>query len=290
MAVARKRGIRIRGWSVRGALFRVVAVLMVLVFLVLFKRLESMLAPWMVFPDSVDHGWDRTPELHRLGDAYAGALFVILMAGSLVSLLHRPREKPALMQFYVITGAFVILSSVPLGASRDSGENLLTALLGTAMELLVLLAPVAAAYPAFRALFSFSRGGHASRRLLMLAVPTVALLLLWIFGVVRWHYAGGYIEGPLKEDWMSVVYAGVALLTAIALLLAKRPGWRTLAVLVGVMLVYMGLTSIQLPQYVGSWGIIGRAAALGGLAFVAAAFLETRVERKAGGSRRGVLG
>lgn len=291
MAVARKRGIEFKGGSVRGALFRVVAALIVLVFVVLFRGLESMLAPWIVFPDPVDHGWDRTPELHRLGDAYAGGLFVILMAGSLISLFHRPREKPALMQFYVITGTFIVLSSVPLGANRDSGENPLAALLGTAMELLVLVASVAVAYPAFRALFRFSREGPAGRALLALAVPAAALLGLWAFGMARWHYAGGYIEGPLEEDWMSAVYAGFALVAAIALVVAKRPGWRTLAILAGVMLAYMGAASIALPQYVGSWGVFGGAAAiLGGLAFVAAALLEARAGRADARSRHRALG
>jgi hypothetical protein len=291
MTVAQRTKVGAKGWSWRGTLFRVVAVLMAFVFLVLFKGLESMLAPWIVFSDPVDHGWDRTPELHRLGDAYAGALFAILLAGSLISLLWRPREKPALVQFYVVNGAFMALSSVFFGGYRDSGETLSGIVLGTSVELLVFVTPIVATYPAFRSLFDLSRSGPASRTLLVLAVPTVVLLCFWVVGVARWHYAGGYIEGPLEEDWMSAVYAGFALVTAIALVLAKRPGWRTLGILVGAMLAYMGVASIQLPQYVGSWGVIGGVAAiLGGLAFAAATLLEARNERYARESRRGALG
>ncbi|WP_344293304.1 hypothetical protein, partial [Agromyces neolithicus] len=48
--------------------FRILAVAVALLFVVGFGVWLSILTPWIARGDETDHGWTRTPELHRLAD------------------------------------------------------------------------------------------------------------------------------------------------------------------------------------------------------------------------------
>jgi hypothetical protein len=95
--------VRSRDW--REILFRVLAVVCTLLLLV-SGGIASLLAPWGS-PGSGFPGF--TPELHRWHSALLGVFEGILLPGLLVALLRRPRERPLLMQLYVLVGIALVL-------------------------------------------------------------------------------------------------------------------------------------------------------------------------------------
>lgn len=96
----------------RHVAYRIVCALIALIVIGGFQAWRGLVAPWLVLPDTTDHGWVRTPELHRLGDVAAGAYFFAL-ATALLILVMRPRGRTVLSVWTIANlAAMALLSSV----------------------------------------------------------------------------------------------------------------------------------------------------------------------------------
>ena len=96
--------------TARAIPFRVVAVILAATYLVLFGSVQLLLTPWVVLPDVVDHGWTRTPELHRWADSAAAATMAALGAGALLA-VWRPLTRSGLVAWVGVLLAVVGLGS-----------------------------------------------------------------------------------------------------------------------------------------------------------------------------------
>ena len=97
MATAAVSQTQRRDW--RLIIWRVVAVLGALFFLVLMLGLIALLEPWvLVAPD----GPGYTAEIHRFHEAHWAVINPVLFGGCLLALLRRPREQPLLVQFFIV--------------------------------------------------------------------------------------------------------------------------------------------------------------------------------------------
>ena len=94
----------------RAIAFRIAAGLVAVVFIVLFGTWQAILAPWVVLRDTVDHGWQRSNELHVAADAASGVLMLAVGAAALL-LVIRPLRCSALVSWTVGTLAIMSLGS-----------------------------------------------------------------------------------------------------------------------------------------------------------------------------------
>jgi len=243
----------IKRWDWHRILFTLIAGL---VTFFLLTNLFRLAAPWVSMA-SYPHDDPRqlNPELHRWHEALWGAVTGILEGGVLLTLLWRPRQNPLLIQFMglVVIGAAVLV--LPFEPSL--------------LFVIVMVALVVIAYPVPRALLDFSRQGPISRSLLALSLVTALLLVPYIVRLMIWQVQGVGGEQAVANEWISDVEHAVFLLIATILTSTKRPGWRTLGTLTGVVLLYLGAAAVTLPGYAGSWGIAGGILALiGGLSYL----------------------
>jgi hypothetical protein len=249
----------------RAIVFRIVAVLVALFFLLLNGGFVAI-SPWFI-PNGPPEEVARM-ELHRWHSAQWGALMGILFTGSSLALLRRPRMKPLLAQFLVLsTILYVVIFALGI-ADAHLGDFIL---LGGMMCIF------AASYPAPCALLNFSRQGSFSRPLLALSLLTVALLAPVTWQSLQWQLAGVGGEHAAMKHWLDAVLLAVVLILGAVLAASKWPGWQTLGVIVGIVFTYLGLAALTLPHYDGSWGIVGGAlSTLGGMLFVIATRWEAR--------------
>jgi hypothetical protein len=100
----------------------------------------------------------------------------------------------------------------------------------------------------------------------------VALLLLPYIGrLLLWQIQGVGGEHATANQWISDVEHTSFLILAAFLASTRRPGWRVLGVLTGVVLLYLGVAALALPNHAGSWGVTGGILALiGGLLYIVA--------------------
>jgi hypothetical protein len=258
MATAAVSQAQRRDW--RLIIWRVVAGLGALFFLVLMPGLLALLEPWvLVAPD----GPGYTAEIHRFHEAHWAVINAVLFGGCLLALLRRPREQPLLVQFFIVA---VLIDAI--------GFALTESLDPTAF---VILAIVIAAYPAPRALLSVSREGSVSIALLGLSILAAAFLLPEVWRLVPMQLAGLGGEHATQHHWMLTAMLEVMLIAGGLLAATRRPGWQALGIIVGLAFVYLGVASISLPYYAGSWNLWGGAlATLGGWAFIGATLWQTR--------------
>jgi hypothetical protein len=225
----------------------------------------DLVAPWAIVREAIP---GFTPELHRWHGADLAAFAGLLVGGSLLALLPRPRRWPLLAQFVLLALAiFALASLLPV-----NGAALVLAL--------VIGALVAAAYPAPRALLSISQAGSVDRPLLVLALAALPLLALnaWANAHLQFSDLG---EHALHRHWMGS--AALAMTLALAGLLAAtgRPGWRALGFITGLTYLYLGMAALAIPRHDGSWGVTGGALALlGGAGFLAATVHAGRRARR----------
>ncbi|MFL5800606.1 MAG: hypothetical protein ACJ8CR_02570, partial [Roseiflexaceae bacterium] len=97
MATATVSTAKRRDW--RLIIWRVVAGLGALLFLIGLPGLLALLEPWLLVTT------DRpgyTAEIHRFHEAHWGVIHGLLYAGCLIALLRKPREQPLMVQFFVV--------------------------------------------------------------------------------------------------------------------------------------------------------------------------------------------
>lgn len=251
----------------RTVAFRVVAVLLIAVVLVLFNGASGLLAPWLVGPDAVDHGYLRRPELHRMADAQAAALMGLLCAGALAGAIRRPARRPAVVLLWATVFGGITVSGPLLGDNADARDDLTTVLIGGAIMLAVLVVAPVALYPAPLRL----RAGRPHPAVGAVVALSAAGLLMWTVSVVAWHTAGGVVENVVEDDWMGALFLGCGLLVALALIALQLPGWGWLAGATVATGLYTGVASIVLPDAPTGWGAVGGTAGIGLSAALAAA-------------------
>jgi len=248
-------------WDWRRILFTLIAGVVAFFLLTNLFRLAAPWASMSWYPH--DDPRQLNPEFHRWHEAMWGAVTGILNAGVLLSLLWRPRENPLLIQFIALVVIGAVLTVLPFEPSL--------------LFVIVMLALVVVAYPLPRALLDFSREEPFIRPLLALSVAAALLLMPYIIRLVFWQIQGVGGEHAVANQWISDIEHTTFLLLAMFLASTKRPGWRILGALTGMTLSYLGLAALALPNYAGSWGVMGGIAALlGGLLYIVATIRESR--------------
>lgn len=223
----------------RAIVFRVVAGLIVLVFIVLFGAWQSVLAPWIVLADSADHGWARTSELHRVADASSG-LLMLAIGISAVLLAVRPFRRSALVLWLAITLAMIGAGSA-VSTLVQGHAGVVGALLSAVTMALMFVVPVVVLHPERQTIL---RGGLTDLADGPSRSTAVALTVLGLAGValavsaIGWRLAGGVFENPAEDDVVSLTMLGLAITVGYLLCRARLEGWRALAVILGVMAGY----------------------------------------------------
>ena len=248
-----------RRWDWRVIVFTILGGLAALLF---FMNLYRLSAPWAAlawYPN--DDPRLLHPDLHRWHDAMWGAVSGILNGGVLLALLWRPRAKPLLIQFMALVVVAAAATMLPFEPSL--------------VVVIVILAIVVAAYPSPRALLDFSQQEPLSRPLLALSVVAAVVLVPYMVVLLLWQIQGVGGEHAVANQWISDVEHTAFLLIASFLASTKRPGWRTLSFLTGVVLLYLGVAALALPNHAGSWGVIGGIVALiSGLLYIVVTIRE----------------
>jgi hypothetical protein len=243
----------------RTIVFTILAGIVALLLLINLYRLTAPWAPLAWYPN--DDPRELNPELHRWHDAMWGAVAGILEGGVLLSLLWRPRQKPLLIQqqaLGIIVATPIILPFEP-----------------QLVVIILVMALVVAAYPAPRALLDVSREEPLSRPLLALSLVAALLLAPYMGRLLLWQLQGVGGEQAAANQWISDVEHTALLLLAGFLASTKRPGWRTLGILTGLVFLYLGVAALALPNHAGSWGVTGGILALiGGLLYIVATIRE----------------
>ncbi|TRW44516.1 hypothetical protein [Georgenia yuyongxinii] len=230
----------------RYVLFRIFAVLVALVFLVLFGVWQSILTPWVLFPDVTDHGWARTPELHRYADAAAAVGMGAAGVGALVAAL-RPARRAGLVAWVGGTLTIIGLGSIA-SVLLQQHTGLLGALVQGLVTVAVTAVPFVLLHPERRAVL---RGGAAGADVPVGAVR-IGLLVLGGAGVVLavgmliWRLTGGIFESPREDDVLSFVVLGLSVALGSRLCLTGREGWRPLVVILAVVGAYAVVGALSL--------------------------------------------
>ncbi len=252
---------KVQGTRWRTILFVVLAVVALWMYL---HALPMLLTPWTTSADYISSAPSvHNPYIHRWHSALAAAGTALLIGGTILVLLWRPRTKPLLMQYLAVAAVVGLLLNLPF--------------VGPFMFLVV--APIfvlVAAYPAPRSLLDFSREGSFSRPLLALSLVAAVLL-----APVLWHWMALQVQGigesATTNEWVADVEHTVLLLLAGTAASTRRPGWQVLGRLTGVTFLYLGVAALTVPDQPGSWGIVGGILALGGgVGYIAATFIEVR--------------
>ena len=251
----------IKRWDWRRIVFTIIAGIVTYFLLTNLFRLAAPWASMAWYPHDDPRQLD--PELHRWHEAMWGAVTGILNGGVLLTLLWRPRQNPLLIQFMALVIVGAALTVLPFEPSLLFVIGMLTLVVVT--------------YPAPRALLDFSREEPISRPLLALSLATALLLVPYIVRLTLWQLQGFGGEHATANQWISDVEHAVFLLLATILTSTKRPGWRTLGTLAGVVFLYLGVAALALPGYAGSWGITGGILSLvGGSFYLIATIREAR--------------
>jgi len=245
----------------RAWLFRIIATLLALFFMAISA--PYMLWPWNIMPVPLDIG-EISPEVMRWHAAAFGSFATILTAVPLLLLLKQPREKPLLMQFWLIGQVLSIIVWNAMMWSKVDFDFMQPIII--AIMLLV--------YPAPRELFQFKTGGQASKRLLglSLVVLVVLLPLFWKSFQLQLNPASQLYE---TGQYVWAIYTFALIPLAGFLAASKRSGWKTLLSLAGIALLYLGVSAVSVPNHDGSWGLWGGiVVAITGVAYLVMPKLE----------------
>ncbi|AIX99668.1 hypothetical protein ART_0070 [Arthrobacter sp. PAMC 25486] len=223
-----------RAGAFRVVMFRVTAAVIALLLLVGFGAWQSILTPWLALADSGGHGWERTPELHRLADS-ASALLMAGVGLAALFLAIRPAGHTALVSWTAATlGAIGAVGTV---SAAIQGQDVLNALLFTVVWIAVLVVPFVLLHPEraavlrggpFGGSFATTLGGPsplARAGLLVLGAAGLAMAA----AVVLWRVGGGIFENPQEDDVVGLALLGLSLTLGAFLCVRRRTGWRALA-------------------------------------------------------------
>ncbi len=249
---------RTGGRDGRSLIFRGVVGLMLLLLLTGPGGLAELASPWLpVRPATADY----TPELHRWHSTVLSAFVSLLVGGSLLALLARPRRQPLLAQFVLLALGTFILGHL--------SNPVIVPVVG-------FVALIAATYPTPRALLSVRQAGPVRRPILALAVAAASLLVYDVAANVRLQFID-VSEHAVHGHWLGAAVVAASLALAGLLASTGRPGWQVLGVVTGLTYLYLGVGALAIPSHDGSWGVTGGLLALSaGAGFLAATVTEGR--------------
>lgn len=217
--------------------FRIFAAAVAVLLVVGFGVWLSILTPWVDLGDDADHGWTRTPELHRLADSASAALMAAIAAAAVV-LVIRPHRRSAVTAWLVAMLAAMGISSFVSSAiqGQDPGGAAIFVVVWFALA----VAPLVLFAPDRR---SLAAGGVAAasgpgRNLVIAFTALASLGVLLAAAAIVWRIAGGIIEDPREDDLLGFVLLGLALALGALQCLRGREGWRALGVILAVLTAY----------------------------------------------------
>lgn len=225
--------------------FRIVAALIAVLVILGFSSWQTMLAPWLTLPDTSDHGWARTPELHRWADTASGLLMTgVGIAAALLAL--RPRGRTAL--FAWAAAMLVAMGILGTISAAVQGLDVAGAAIFSLVWLVVLVVPFVLLHPERRDL---RRGGQQEGGA---GLPLLrwALLALGVGGlamavaVVLWRLGGGVFENHREDDVVGLAMLGAAFAVGALLCVRRRTGWVPLAWLLAGMAGYATMAGISI--------------------------------------------
>jgi hypothetical protein len=114
----------------------------------------------------------------------------------------------------------------------------------------------ALAYPDRRALLSFKLKGRISIALLLLTVVFAVFLDPVINREVYYQIIGMGTNDAhaLELHWIGSALLMVLLIVAGLMASTKRPGWKILGFITGEVYLFLGVITMLVPNYAGSWG------------------------------------
>lgn len=234
--------------KVLGIVFRFFAIVFAAAGLFMLQGLSEGLEPW------VRSFMASTPleEDIRFHAASHGALIGILFSFSLLAMLRKPLDKPMLLHFYFI-GHLIFLGTLLLTDPALAKQSFFVFILFA-----VVLCVLFAVYSKRREMLRPQQPRVINRPLLIMSgIAFLGLLPFIIRGIT-----GQIDDGDMQFRWGEGAALGLTLAYAGYLTATSRPGARTLGILQGLAYIYMGLASITLPHYPGSWGVLGGTAAI----------------------------
>ncbi|HUG14648.1 MAG TPA: hypothetical protein VMM78_06475 [Thermomicrobiales bacterium] len=237
---------------------------MLLLSLTAMGGIPGLLAPWVFLGDWPGHEF---PEIHRWHDAQWGALFGLLIGGSLAFLARRPDDRPLLVQFLLAATGGLVLLNAPF-------DPLI--LLGLLFGVFGPIAAIALLLPRRIALTSLRPD---SLRAVNWPLVAISLLSGALMARPAWRWYDLQLmrfpdEHSQFQHWTISAVLAVVLVSGGLLAATGRPGSRWLGILCGVTFIYLGLAALRVPDHPGSWGTEGGLLAMAaGVAFIAATLI-----------------
>ncbi|MBV9894253.1 MAG: hypothetical protein JO020_08785 [Chloroflexi bacterium] len=260
--------------KLRTPVFTFFAGLFALASLLMLEGLTEGLLPWITLgcPGCPEDATSYPLDMMRWHGAVHGALLGVLFTGALVGLLWRARERPLLLQFYVLGHLTLIAGFLPFRpASTPPGQ-----MIAFSIEVIITLVLMCALYPAPRQLFSFSAAA-SSPRLIASAVASAAIMGAIGLQHLQWQLAGFGGASASESRWAESVILSVCLIFASVLAATRNPGWQALGLITSLAYIYLGIAAISVPDQPGSWGLAGGiAATAGGLVYGGLIVFESR--------------
>lgn len=230
---------------------------------------------------------DAADEVHLWHIAELSALAALLLGGVMLALIRRPEEKPLLAQFFLLSLVILSIGFIPFDIEALLlGINLSIPVLGlgnlslnpVGFAFLLLAGVFALAYPDRRALLSFKLKGRISIPLLLLTLVFAVFLDPVINKEVYYQIIGvtNSDAHALELHWIGSALLMVLLIVAGLMASTKRPGWKILGFITGEVYLFLGVITMIVPTYAGSWGeASGLFAIFGGVLYMLIVLAES---------------
>ena len=178
------------------------------------------------------------PHLWHIAELSALAGF--LLGGCMLGMLRKPEEKPLLAQFIVLSTILLAIGIAPFNLGG--------------LGLLVITFLFILMYPDRRALLRVGRTGRLSLPLLGLTILYFIFLdpvihqeiYLQVIGMTNDVHA-------MRLHWIGSALLLILLLIAGFMAATKGPGWKWLATITAINYIFLGVISMIVPDYAGSW-------------------------------------
>ncbi len=200
---------------------------------------------------------DPADDIHLWHIAELAALATLFLGGVMLALLRRPKEKPLLAQFFLLSVVILVVGIMPFNIDAlilGVGTMSLNAI---SFGLLFLAGLFALAYPDPRALLNFSQKGRKISVALLVLTLIFAVFLDPVINKEIYYQILGMANSDahaLQYHWIGSALLMVLLIVAGLLASTKRPGWKILGFITGEVYIYLGVITMIIPSYAGSWG------------------------------------